>query len=77
MDLEKAFLHGDLDKSKNMEEPAGFEDPSQPDLMGKLKKAEAPRLWHAKIDSFLIGELSFIGSRNDPCLYDADCNVRR
>ncbi len=57
-----------------MEVPAGFRDPSRPNVVRKLLKAlyglkQAPRLWHAKIDAFLIGELEFISSPNDPCLY--------
>ncbi len=74
MDVVTAFLHGDLDKNIYMEVPGGFKDPSRPNLVCKLLKAlyglkQAPRLWHAKIDAFLIGELEFISSPNDPCLY--------
>ncbi len=70
MDVMTAFLHGDLDKDIYMEVRA---EP-RPNLVCKLFKAlyglkQAPRLWHAKIDVFLIGELKFISSPNDPCLY--------
>ncbi len=30
---------------------------------------QASRLWHAKIDAFLIGELEFKSNPNYPCLY--------
>ncbi len=48
-----------------MEVPAGFKDPSRPNLVSKLLKAlyglkQAPRLWHAKIDAFLIGEIQTV-----------------
>ncbi len=57
-----------------MDVPSGFKNPSRSDLVCKLRKAlyglkQAPRLWHAKIDAFLIGELRFVSSPNDPCLY--------
>ncbi len=63
-----------IDKDIYMEVPAGFKDPSRSDILCKLRKAlyglkQAPRLWHAKIEAFNMGELRFVSSPNDPCLY--------
>ncbi len=74
MNVVTAFLHGDLDKDIYMEGHAGFKDTSSPNLVCKLLKAlyglkQTPRLWQAKIDAILIGELKFISRPNDPCLY--------
>ncbi len=73
-DVLGAFMYGDLDKEIYIEVPAGFKDSSRPNLVCKLLKAcyglkRAPRLWHAKIDAFLIGELKFKRSPSDQCLY--------
>ncbi len=38
MDVVTAFLHGNLDKDIYMEVPAGFKDPSRPNLVCKLLK---------------------------------------
>eukprot|EP00171_Calliarthron_tuberculosum_P000752 IDg752t1 len=74
MDVVTAFLNGDLDIDIFMETPDGFKDPKRPDLVCKLRKAlyglkQAPRQWYAKIHSFLVDELGFKSSPNDPCMY--------
>ncbi len=38
MDIVTAFLHGDLDKDIYIEVPAGFKDPSRPNLVYKYLK---------------------------------------
>eukprot|EP00253_Pinus_taeda_P007125 PITA_07125 len=62
MDVQSAFLHGDLHEEIYMEQPIGF---IQTDfsLVCWLKKSiyglkQAPRAWYAKMDSFLL-ESSF------------------
>lgn len=74
MDVVTAFLNGDLDEDIYMEVPDGFKDPKRPDLVCKLRKAlyglkQAPRQWYAKIHEFLVNDLGFASSPNDPCMY--------
>ena len=76
MDVVTAFLNGDLDEDIYMEQPEGYVISSKPksDFVCKLLKAvyglkQAHRQWHAKIDDFLIGDLGFMTTRSDPCLY--------
>ena len=74
MDVVTAFLNGDLDEDIYMEQPEGCVDKSKPDHVCKLLKAiyglkQAHRMWHRKIDDFLLVELGFKTSRSDPCLY--------
>ena len=57
MDLNSAFLNGDLYEEIYMEQPQGFIQDST--LVCKLKKyiyglKQAPRAWYAKMDSFLL-----------------------
>ena len=74
MDVVTAFLNGDVDEDIYMEQPEGCVDSSHPDYVCKLNKSlydlkQSPRQWYAKTDSFLIDDLGFISSPNDPCLY--------
>lgn len=55
----------DLDKVENV---------TKLDIICKLEKSmygtkQAPRSWNKKIDSVLSGELGFVRSEGDPCLY--------
>ena len=74
MDVKTAFLYGNLEQEIYMEQPEGFVSPAYPNHVCKLQKAlyglkQAPRQWHAKIDEFLISELTFQSSPYDPCFY--------
>jgi hypothetical protein len=51
MDVNTAFLHGDLEEQIYMEQPEGFNQPGQEHLVCKLKKSlyelkQSPRQWY-------------------------------
>ena len=74
MDVTTAFLNGDLDEDIYMQIPEGLRTPQNEGMVCKLRKSlyglkQAPRQWYAKIHEYLINELNFSGSANDPCLY--------
>ena len=59
MDVQNAFLYGDIDRKIFMEQPAGFLSKTNPEYVCKLKKAlyglkQAPRAWYRKIAEFII-----------------------
>ena len=62
MDVECAFLNGEITEYFYMQQPQGFS--TNPSLVRRLKKSlyglkQAPRAWYAKIDSFLLS-LNFV-----------------
>ncbi|KAE8697713.1 hypothetical protein F3Y22_tig00110610pilonHSYRG00140 [Hibiscus syriacus] len=75
VDVNNAFLNGDLDDVVFMEQPPGFEqvaDDGTP-LVCKLQRAlyglrQAPRNWHAKLRANLV-QIGFVASRADPSLF--------
>ncbi|RVW29876.1 Retrovirus-related Pol polyprotein from transposon RE1 [Vitis vinifera] len=58
VDINNAFLHGDLIELVFMQQPPGFENATTPTYVCKLNKAlydlkQAPRAWFAKLTSTL------------------------
>ncbi|KAJ0441434.1 putative RNA-directed DNA polymerase [Helianthus annuus] len=58
MDVNNAFLYGELDHVIHMVQPMGFESLEHPEYVCKLKKAiyglkQSPRAWYGKIAEFL------------------------
>ena len=73
MDVQTAFLNGDLNEEIYMEQPEGFAIPGKVDLGAWLHKAlyglkQALRAWYLKFDLFLTSH-GFISCFADPNLY--------
>jgi hypothetical protein len=71
MDVNNAFLHGDLSKEIYMEQPQGFMQDSY--LVFRLKKSldglkQAPRAWYSKMDSYLLSR-NFVHCKSDLNVY--------
>jgi hypothetical protein len=63
MDVNNAFIHGDISEEIYMEQPQGFMQDSS--LVYRLKKSlyglkQAPRAWYAKMDSYLFSQNLYI-----------------
>ncbi|PKU87515.1 Retrovirus-related Pol polyprotein from transposon TNT 1-94 [Dendrobium catenatum] len=72
LDVENAFLHGDIQETVYMRQPKGFEDPANPHHVCLLKKAiyglkQAPRQWYTTFCNHLF-KLGFVPSKADPSL---------
>jgi len=77
LDVDTAFLNGDLKEEIYMKQPSGFEKPGQEHLVCRLKKSlyglkQAGRSWYEKIDS-AFAELGLRKCGADHSIY---CKVR-
>ncbi|WVZ63899.1 hypothetical protein U9M48_013493 [Paspalum notatum var. saurae] len=73
MDVKSAFLNGYINELVYVEQPPGFEDPSNPNHVYRLSKAlyglkQAPRAWYERLRDFLIVKGFTIG-RVDTTLF--------
>nr|GEY68657.1 hypothetical protein [Tanacetum cinerariifolium] len=73
MDVNTAFLNGNLRKEVYVSQPDGFVDPDNPNHVYKLKKAlyglkQAPRAWYDMLSSFLLSQ-DFSKGSADPTLF--------
>jgi hypothetical protein len=73
LDVQNAFLHGDLDEEVYMQQPLGFEDPKRPSYVCKLDKVlyglkQTPRAWYSKLSNKFI-RLGFPASKADTSLF--------
>ncbi|KAJ3699566.1 hypothetical protein LUZ61_003271 [Rhynchospora tenuis] len=73
LDVNNAFLHGDLEETIYMQQPPGFVDSLNPDKVCLLKKAlyglkQAPRAWFHKLRDFLQSQ-KFQCSQSDNSLF--------
>jgi hypothetical protein len=73
MDVERAFLNGEIEEEVYIEQPEGFVIHNEKSHVCRLKEAlyglkQAPRAWYEKMDGFLMS-LGFSKSVADPNLY--------
>jgi hypothetical protein len=73
LDVQNAFLHGDLKEEVYIQQPPGYENKSFPNYVCKLDKTlhglkQAPRAWFAKLSKRLY-DLRFKGSKVDTPLF--------
>ena len=73
MDVMTAFLHGNLEEEIYMEQPEGFEQTGQTDLVCRLKKSlyglkQAPRLWYQRFDTEIRAN-GYTRCEEDHCVY--------
>ena len=76
MDVNSAFMHGDIHKEIYMNHPKGYI--TDPSLVCKLKKSlyglkQAPREWYSKMDAFLLSQ-NFQRCKSDPNVYIQQCD---
>ncbi|GJR93932.1 retrovirus-related pol polyprotein from transposon TNT 1-94 [Tanacetum coccineum] len=73
MDVNTAFLNGELQEEVFVSQPEGFEDPDHPTYVYHLKKAlyglkHAPRVWYDTLSRFLMANIISKGAV-DPTLF--------
>jgi len=73
MDVENAYLHGELDEPVYMRQPEGFAKPGSERLVWKLKKClyglkQSGRVWNELFDQTLK-KLGFEALESDHCVY--------
>lgn len=78
IDVNNAFLNGDLEITIFMQQPAGFIDTTHPNYVCKLQKSlyglkQAPRAWYNKLKGCLL-ELGYKRSTSDFSLFYKSAN---
>jgi hypothetical protein len=73
LDVTNAFLHDHLDEQIYCQQPAGFVDPNQPDVVCLLSRSlyglrQAPRAWFQEFVSF-VTSIGFTQTRSDSSLF--------
>jgi hypothetical protein len=73
LDVQNAFLHGNLEEYVYMHQPLGYADKNFPSYVCKLDKAlyglkQAPHAWYSKLSTKLC-ELGFESSKADTSLF--------
>ena len=73
IDIQNAFLHGQLQEEVYMQQPQGYVHPDFPHHVCRLKKSlyglkQAPRAWFSRLIETLQ-QLGFVGSKADTSLF--------
>jgi len=73
LDVNNAFLQGNLSETVYCAQPAGFEDSARPDHVCRLNRSlyglkQAPRAWYSRFASFLL-QLGFVEAKTDTSLF--------
>ena len=73
LDVQTAFLHGELSEEIYMQQPPFFEDSTYPHHVCRLQKSiyglkQSPRVWYHKLHSFLIN-VGYNRLKNEPNIY--------
>jgi hypothetical protein len=73
LDVQNAFLHGNLDEDVYMRQPPDYEQKNMPTYVCKLDKTlyglkQAPRAWYSRLSAKLC-ELGFQASKADTSLF--------
>jgi len=73
IDVQNAFLHGNLFEELYMSQPPGFSRPFYPNYVCRVQKAlyglkQAPRAWFSRLSSKLV-DLGFVASKLDTYLF--------
>ena len=73
LDVDVAFLNGQIDKDIYIQQPPGYEDPDYPDWVWKLNKSlyglkQACKIWNETVNKALY-DIGFVALHADPCVY--------